>query len=233
MTDAQLAAMERALAKRLQPWLSKAHMLIVRRLEDARAHAELAVTKALKTTPDGRASVRRIEASPSYQAALGHLDELLDRLVGPKANSLDGLIRDARAAFYSDSVTLWTPHIDPEYRAVPEPVPTQSGEDLMRGAVIHGYDIRRDVAPAIESTKNELFVAINNAGRRAASDRDGSDRLAVWHRQGLERIRAKAFQALSDSDKAIHEATGLLLLAPEFRGELTAEAGDGAIHLPE
>lgn len=232
MTDAQLAEMERALEKRLKPWLSKAHMLILSCMEDAHAHAELAVTRSLKATPDGRDSARRIDQSPSYQAAIRHLNGLLDRLVGPKSNSLDGLIRDARASFYRDSVALWKPYIEPEYRATPDPVPTQAGEALMRGAVVHGYDLRAEVAPAIEATKRELLAALSQAGRKAATDRDGQAWLAVWHNQGRDRIRAKAFQALNDSDKAVHEATGILLLAPQYRGELIAVAGDGGLHLP-
>lgn len=232
MTDAELAAMELALETRLRPWLAKAQAVIHKAMADAKAHASLALTDALKRTPDGRPSVRRIDASPSYQAAVGHLDSLLDKLAGPKVNSLDGLIRDARAAFYRDSIRLWKPHIGPEYLISPDAQPTQEGERLMRGAIVHGYDLRREIEPAIRTTKDELFVCLNNAGRRAASDRDGKDRLALWHSQGFGRIRTKVFQALSDSDKAVHEATGLLLLAPQYRPELTNAAGDGGLHLP-
>lgn len=232
MTDADIAAMELALETRHKPWVAKASSLIARELDDAKAHAAKAVTDALKQTPDGRRSARRIDSSPSYKAAVGHLDALLDRLVGFSKDSLGGLIRDARAAFYRSSVDLWKPHIPEEYRTVPDPEPTREGERLMRGAIVHGYDLHKEIEPTFTLTANQLFIAINQAGRRAATDRQGRDRLAVWHGQALVRINQKVAQALSDSDKAVHEATGLLLLSPQYRGELINAAGDGGLHLP-
>lgn len=231
MTDADLDRMERALEARLNPWKLNARFLILGQMDDALAHADKALTQTLKRTTDGRPSARRIGISPSYQAAVSRLDDLLDSLVGPKASSLNGLIRDARAAFYRGSIDLWKPHIETEYRAVPDPVPTLDGERLMRGAIVHGYDLRREIEPAIRTTKDTLFVALNNAGRRAATGREEDSRLALWHSQGIERIRAKVFQSLSDSDKAVHEATGLLMLAEKYRPELTNAAGDGGLHL--
>jgi len=233
MTDADLAAMEAALEARLRPWKRRATAHILTALADARAHAEKAVTDALKQTPDGRRSARRIDNSPSYKAALGHLDALMDSLVGISKDSLGGLIRDARAAFYRSSVALWKPHIDPKFWVGPDPAPTQSGERIMRGAIVHGYDLHRELEPAFAVTANQLFVAINQAGRRAATDRQGRDRLRLWHDQAKARLIARVSQSLSDSDKAVHEATGLLLIHPDYRGDLDNDAGDGGLHLPE
>lgn len=231
MTDADLDAMEAALARRLGPWLRRAGLTIDGAMGDAAAHAEKALTGRLVRSPDGRASMRRIEASPSYRAALGRLDRLRDAMIGPTRDSLSGLIRDARAAFYADSVALWKPHIEPGYRAVPDPVPTGDGERLMRGAIVHGLDLYREVEPAFDAARRDLIAALNNAGRRATPDSLRSQRLATWHGRASDRLKSKVFQVLSDSDKAVHEATGLLLLAPRYRDELTSAAGDGGLHM--
>ncbi len=225
MTLADLDKMERALETRLVPWIRRASTLIARHLADARAHANKALTDALKITPDGRPSSRRVLRSPSYQSAGNRLRMLQDALIGPTSDSLEGLIRDARAAFYQRSIELWTPVIPAEYRVTLDPVPTKAGESLMRGAIIHGFDLARELSPSIKQTGDHLFVALNSAGRRKAGQRVGDDLLKLWHAQAVARLNRKVASILSDSDKAIHEATGWLIIAPEYRGERQIDGG--------
>ena len=225
MTIADLDKMERVLESRLVPWVRQASGLISRHLADARAHATKALTDTLKLTTDGRPSARKVLRSPSYQSAGNRLRTLQDALIGPASDSLDGLIRDARAAFYRNSIELWTPVIPAEYRVTADPAPTKMGESLMRGAIIHGFDLARELSPSIKQTSDQLFVVLNSAGRRKAGLRVGDDLIKLWHAQSVARLNRKVASILSDSDKAIHEATGWLIIAPEYRGEREFSAG--------
>lgn len=225
MTIADLHKMEAALARRLLPWIDKATAKIKAATDDAHAHTLKALTDAARTTQDGWKTARRFQQNPSYQAALNRLSGLRDILIGPGDTSLDGLIRDARAAFYADSIELWTPHVEPEYRITPEPAPTVEGERLMRSAIIHGYDLAREVDPAFSKAKTDLFAVMNRATRKGLADADANDLIGMWARQSRDGLIRKAAQVLSDSDKAIHEATGWLILKPEFRGERMLTTG--------
>jgi len=208
--------MNDALDRRLRPWIGMAVALINGRVADARAHADKAITDTLKATPDGRPSALRVQRSPSYQAALNRLDELQAALIGPNANSLSGLVRDARASFYVGSVELWKGVIPPEHRSVKDPVPTAKGEAIVRGALIHDTDLSREVGPSFQRSKDRLFAAINGAGRIRASERIGVALLDRWERETRDRLIGVAMTALSDGDKAIHETTGRAMLRKEL-----------------
>jgi len=225
MTLADLDKMEAALARRLLPWITVATNRIMRGVKDAEAHAHKALTDGVREEQDGQRTARRFQQSPSYQAALNRLESLQAALIGPRVDSTDGLIRDARAAFYADSITLWSPHIEPEYRVTPEPAPTKAGEAMMRSAIIHGYDLSREIRPAIETARNHMFVAMNRASRRGLVQRDGDQLITLWATDTRARLVRKVVQVLSDSDKAVHEATGWLLVKPEYRGERVLTTG--------
>src|SRR5512135_2157880 len=98
-TEIDIAAIENRQKGRLEPWIAKGVKLVSAKLADARAHAEKAVTDTLRSTPDGRPSMARIRANPSYQASLNRLDELWAEIGGPSVTSLQGLIQDSSAAF--------------------------------------------------------------------------------------------------------------------------------------
>ncbi|MBU6429012.1 MAG: hypothetical protein KGR26_08380 [Cyanobacteria bacterium REEB65] len=225
MTLADLDKMEAALAQRLLPWIAKASKRIIASVKDAEAHAVKALTDSVRDEQDGQRTARRFQRGPSYQAAINRLGSLQAALIGPSSDSTEGLIRDARAAFYADSVRLWTPHVEPEYRITLEPAPTAAGERLMRTAIVHGYDLSREVGPSIETAKRNLFVAMNRASRRGSSADDGVKLIGLWAQQTRDQLIRKVSQVLSDSDKAVHEATGWLLIKPEYRGERTLTTG--------
>src|SRR6476660_8950689 len=92
---------------------------------------------------DGRASILRINASPSYAAAQSRLDELWTWLAGPSETSLRGKVRDAREQFYRQAAILHFPLIPEALRARQSPDPTRDQIRMIRAAAIHGYDPRK------------------------------------------------------------------------------------------
>jgi hypothetical protein len=208
----QYEAMNAALDARLLPWIGRAANLITARVADARAHVDRAITDTLKDTPDGRPTVLKAQRSPSYQAALNRLDELRVDLIGPATNALTGLLRDARAAFYRDSVELWKRVIPPENRRVPDPQPTDRGEAIVRGAIIHGLDLYREIVPGFIRVRNNLFAAVNGAGRTGSHAKSSKAIVDRWEKDTRDHLVKRAMSSLSDSDKAIHETTGRLMV---------------------
>ena len=217
--------MDRILERNLKPWLVKASRLVESRISDARAHAEKAITDAAKETADGRPTARRIERSPSYQAALARLDGLQAALIGPSTDSLQGLIRDARAQFYKDSIPLWLPHIDLEFRVSPNPQPTIEGERFARGALIHDYDLHREVAPRFVSVANALFASLNQATRGIAGAKHGSFVLNLWQRRAVGSITRVVEDSLSDGQEAVHQAVSILLIHERYRDQIDFPTG--------
>jgi hypothetical protein len=219
VTIHDLEVMEAAMLRRLMPWGFKAGKLIRESIADARAHAQLSITASLKEETDGRPTQRRLERNRSYAAAVARIDEL--------GKDLDAIIRDARAAFYLDSIKLWLPHIPDANRIEDAAEPKASIEAICRDAVIGGYSLAMELGPAIATAKRTLTVACSVAGRESQSDRRSDQRIALWSTQTTTSLLRKSESILSDSDTAIHEATGWLLIAPKFRGQrlVDPEAG--------
>jgi hypothetical protein len=219
MNLADVEKMESALLARRLPWAVKAAKLIATEVDDAKAHAQNAITATLKDIDDGRSAQRKLDANRSFTAAVDHLDSLRD--------SLFSLIKDARVAFYRDSIKLWLPHIEVEYRVNPDPAPTKDGEALMRDAVIGGYSLAMELDPSIDQAKRTLKVAASVAGRRGQSDRDSDQQITLWANRTGPILTRKIESILSDSDTSIHEATGWLLVAPKYRGQRMVDPGAG------
>ena len=211
-----LDRVEKYLNARLLPWVGRASLLVKERVHDARAHGEKALTETLRQTPDGRPTARKFQQSRSYLAALSRLNELQVALIGWGEYSLDGLIRDAREEFYTSSFGFWLPYIPEEFRKVPDPKPSQAGVNLARGAIIHGYDLTREIGPGLKQAKDRLYVALNAAARRGLRPGAGKEFLSVWQSDAISGITARVTSALSDSDKALHEAAGQAIIHPEY-----------------
>lgn len=212
MTEKDVAKIESALLRRLKPWVGRSSHLIAEKVRDARAHADKALSETLKNTPDGRATAAKIQRSPSYQAANRRLGELKTDVIA--------LIRDARAEFYRGSVDLWLPFIPERFRSVRDPVPTSKGEALMRGAIIHGYTLEQEIQPGVEQAKTRLAVALNAAARRRLRSEVATDLLDLWRTDTTNQLTARAISALSDSDSAIHQTVGLIVIKDEYRGDV-------------
>jgi hypothetical protein len=219
MTLDDLEKMEEKLLARLLPWVLKARKLIDRHVDDAKAHASNALTATVKDTSLGRATVRKLDKSRSVGAALEHLDTL-------KAD-LDELIRDARSAFYEGSIKLWLPFIPEDNRIENADKPSRAVERIMQDAVISGYTLEMRLDPAIVTAQRTLKAQLNMGGAFGASDRQSDARLKTWATQASASLSKTAESILSDSDTAIHEATGWLLIDPKHRGERLVDKGAG------
>lgn len=200
----------------VRQWSVKAARLIDARIGDARAHAWNAITQRVVTAPDGRKTWRAAVLTRSYNAALSRLDELADDLAGPAKTSLDGLLRDARAAFYRGSFEQWT--IPPELLAV-DPRPTKTGERMARGLVLHGYDLRTEVADAIQTATTGLQAAVTVAGGRDATDAQSRAVLDGWESQKAHAIKQRVDGLLSDSYVAIYNLVGREMIDPKYYAE--------------
>lgn len=195
-------------------WSVRASGRISSKVSDARAHADKAVTEALRAEPDGRATVRRANRSPSYLAALSRLDELLADLCGPSWSSRSGVIRDAREAFYRESTQKWFPQIPEGLLARKWPEPTAAGVVAARTLVLHGQDVRREVGAPVDDAKRRLASAVVLAGSRDASGRTGADLLDAWERSSAEAIGRATTLALGDARVALDRLAGRDLIDP-------------------
>jgi hypothetical protein len=214
-----LEKMEAKLLARLLPWAFKARKLIDRHVDDAKAHASNALTATVKDTPDGRATVRKLDKSRSAGSASGHLDTL--------ETDLAALVRDAREAFYKGSIGLWLPFIPEGNRIEYASEPRKSIVAIMRDAVTSGYTLEMRLAPAIATAKRTLLAQLHMGGASGNSERKSDAGLKTWATQTSASLGKTAESILSDSDTAIHEATGWLLIDPKYRGERLVDKGAG------
>jgi hypothetical protein len=217
VTDADLDAIALALEAERARWAGLILARVERTLADAHAHAQKAVTDSLKVTPDGRPTLRRAARSPSFQAALNRLDELRTWLAGPSDVSLQGKVRDAREAFYRLAFELHTPHIPGEVRIRADPEPTQANINLVRGAPIHGYDPRIELAKSFVDADRQLSSAVALAGSTATSDRDATRMLAAWHARARDAIEQAVLSLLSDSVEHANTEAMADLVHPDYR----------------
>lgn len=219
MTDADLHAIAGALEAERARWAERLLALVDRALDDAHAHATRAVTETLRRTPDGRATIRRANRNPSYQAALGRLGELWTRLAGPSTASLRGQVRDAREAFYRLAFRLHTPHIPESVRVAPDPLPTARNVDLVRGAAVHGYDPRKELEKPIADAARQLSAAVALAGSRDADGPQGADQLRAWHDRSRRAIGQAVLSLLSDSVEFANTEAMADLVHPDYRAD--------------
>jgi hypothetical protein len=188
-------------------WSSRAGLKIQSKVRDAQAHGTKAVTEALKQTPDGRPTLRRARRSPSLTAGKARLDELLTDLAGPSVASRAGLLRDARQAFYQASFAKWWP-------LVPEDLRIPHGGDrwanVSQGArtlVLHGRDLRDELAPRIEAAKRGLASAVVLASSPHREE-GGLDLLEAWGRSAERTLRDAVNISLGDDQLALDRIAG-------------------------
>lgn len=205
---------DRLLPAQLKPWIVRADSLVRGKVEDAAAHAARIITKRLKATADGRATARLAARSPSYQAAGSRLDELLDALAGPGKASLKGLLRDARERFFRDAFDAWKPLLSPDHYRL-DAVPTAAAIATARGAIIHGYDLRAELAGGFATAKRTLAVACNLAGHSGTAAAAADDLLERWAKQTADRISRECATALGDAQLALFWAVETLLQKPK------------------
>lgn len=205
--------------ERLLPWVTKGVNLIAVKIEDARAHAENAVTATLKATPDGRPSLAKIRANRSYAAALNRIDELWSALGGPSVTSSSGLIHDATGSFYQDSWRIWLERHDPEFR-VSGQEPTRAQLAYVRSLLWFGVPVRTAFESQFATTRTSLLQSISVAG--ASGFRVGASRtdfFETWERQTLDRLMPRMGLALNDANQRADLQAMVDTIRPEFRDE--------------
>lgn len=222
MTKRDLDRKSAAQLRSLEGWLKDARRLIDGKVSDARAHAITAVTDTLKRTPEGRKTVRKASRSPSYAAAENRLKELWSALCGPSTASLDGLVRDARQAFYTEALEAWMPFVPSEFSTRPALL---TGIRSARGMILHGMELRKEIGAPIERARRTLLAAVAVAGSRSTPKKAAMDGIAAWARRSADAIFATTRLALSDSLAAADVMAMNDLIKPEFRSEREAVPG--------
>jgi hypothetical protein len=216
VTIDDLISKSEALESLRAEWAKSILSRVDAKLADSLAHAERAVTRTLKATSDGRPTARKASQSPSYAAAVSRLDELWVWLAGPSKDSLSGRLRDAREAFYKRAFELHRELVPTELHVSADPEPTFANIRLVRGALIHGFDLRRELEGPFSTAKRKLAAAVANAGQRSATVGDSSDILETWHRQSLAAIQTAVLRALSDSAEFADTEAGMDLIHPDY-----------------
>lgn len=201
---------------RLLPWVTKGVDLIQGKVEDARAHAENAVTATLKATPDGRPSLAKIRANRSYAAALNRIDELWSALGGPSVTSSAGFIHDATGSFYRDSWRIWLERHDPEF-TTSATEPTRAQLAHVRSLLWFGVPVRTGFEPLFATCRSSLLSAMSVAGSTAGTRRSAAETLAGWEQQALGRLMPRMGLALNDANQRADLQAMVDTLKPEYR----------------
>lgn len=188
-----------ALQPILAKWTKACRSQAERKLADARSHAEKAVTDGLKSTKDGRSSLLRINASPSFKAALARLGELLETLAGPSETSLAGMIRDARAAMYAAACEEHFAAIPAKYRSRRTAAPPVQSVNEARAATPHGLDVRSELLPTFRRLETNLKAAIERAGRKMATQEYAMGMIDQWHSDASRLMLKQVDVILDDS----------------------------------
>ena len=220
MTTKDLDVKSAALENLRAQWQASLLPRVEAKVADAAAHAQKAVTDTLKNTTDGRASILKINASPSYKAALSRLDELWIWLAGAGETSLKGKVRDAREQFYRQAAQLFFPLIPAELRSRRDPEPTAAQVRTIRAAAVHGYDPRNELAGPINAAKHRLKAAVEVAGRQAQDSALGAKPIDQWERQTTRSLSQVVITLLNDSVEYCDTMAGRELIAEEFIEEV-------------
>ena len=187
-------------------WSARGDMLITARLGDAKAHAWNALTRGVVNMPDGRPTRRAAMSTRGYAAAVARLYELKGALVD--------MIKEARGSFYKDSFTRW-PHLPDVLRAA-DVGATKRGASVARNMLIHGSDVRQEIAEVIMSAQRGMGAAVTMAGSDGVSDNVASSMLDAWEKTRHDAIKHRVDLTLSDSEVAIYNLVGRELVDEQF-----------------
>lgn len=209
----------------LARWNRTVAAVVAAKVADARAHGAAAVTEALRATPDGRATIRRAARSRSLQAGLARLDELWTDLAGPSVASREGRLRDARESFYRLGLEMWA-------QLLPEEARSGDGQAAAlaivaaRAMVLHGQDLRTELAGPIATAKRSLQSAVALAGSQLASQRTSRDRLAGWELATRSALQRACSLCLGDDLVALDGKASRDLVRPDLLDDGVLDVDD-------
>ncbi len=151
--------------------------------------------------------VARRLADAKQHAAAGNLPTANRRLT-ELTESLTRHVADTRGHFYR---AAFAQHrrigLDPAIHQL-DLVPDPEGEAVVRGAAVLGRDYRADILDSVSDAQ---------AGLQSAVLAGGGDYLEAWEGEHRDRLTSRATAELSNSQIAIFEAVGQILVKPEFR----------------
>ncbi|WP_165251166.1 hypothetical protein [Paludisphaera soli] len=215
-----LAAIDRRMRGRIAPWIRRASEVVGAKIDDARAHAQKAVTDSAKAARDGRATAILVRRSRSYLAAVARLEELLTLLAGPRSTSNAGLIRDAWEASYRDSTAIWRDRLDSSLWRSSDPQPTREGVATARSQFLQGYELHDWIDHPVRRAIADLGRAINLAAATAADESARLDPLDAWESTKRHALTQSVIGAIGDGDQRSHtlaavDVMALDVVAPE------------------
>lgn len=174
--------------------------IVAAKVADAGAHASKALTDALDATPEGRPTAARVRRSPSYQASLARLNELLDSLVF--------IVEECRIVTYADSYRFWwNYHVSGMRRTTTSDAPKGLMERC-RTTMIHGYPMRNFLQGPIERAAAGLMPMLTVAGNRATSTQSATQAIRLWQERSASAIAQNTIIALVDSQTMADRRAG-------------------------
>jgi hypothetical protein len=168
------------------------------------------LARALRPWTDRAAGLigRRIEDARQH-AAVGNLPVAENRL-RELYHAAAQTVSDARGHFYRSSFRAH--EIDPEIHQTGLG-PTQDGEQAARNSPILGRSYDLDFRDLVEDAR----AALQSAGLAEQSSGPDAPYLENWAEEHRQRITARVAGELSNSQIAIFEAVGQILIKPELR----------------
>lgn len=144
--------------------------------------------------------------------AAARLRELHEHLAGESAESLRGVIRDAREALYRKAAALHFPTIPAEYRGRDTPEPTEPQRASFRALIAHGYDPYSYLANTFKAAEAKLIAL----SRSPAVAQHPAPTLTAWADEVDRNLRTAVRTLLVDSAEQADVIAGRELLNPEL-----------------
>ena len=177
------------------PWYASAQLAILDRVADARRHAEArSLGVARQRMDELERTLAQIDAIWPYRK--------------------DGILPMARSVFYHDAFRLHRAGgLDSSTDRV-DLRPTPEGDVAARTAPIRGTDQLKAIKTQIATAMRELHLV----AAVAHGDPEATSALHEgWETRTRGSLTSSVKQMLSDSQIALHEAVGNLLVKPEYR----------------
>jgi len=200
----------------VQPFVDRASALISDRVDDALAHAEKALTRATIDEPNGRATIRRVDWSPSYNAALSRLAELVERLAGPSVASQKGIVRQAWEEAYRDCHRHWNQVLDPAIRDAYRDYPDHKEIVRARTITVLGYDARSFLLGPADVAGRMLKATIVQVAVVSTPEAERANRLESWAKRTTTALQSRTAQLIRTGAFYLDRVAGRDVVRPEL-----------------
>lgn len=200
----------------VEPFVAAARKKISARVADAHAHAMKVLTQSAIDTPDGQATLRKVDWSVSFDAASERLFELAESLSGPRVGSHKGLIRSAWVAAYGDCFRYYRETLSPEILDPRKTEPTAKMEAKVKTTVLLGYDARTFILPPIDQSISRLKSLLVSLASPNVPSKVRADRLSAWKTATESTLAARAAQAIRTGAFYFDRVAGRDVILPEL-----------------